>query len=130
MLRSLIEMTQCLIVDCRKDSRKSVGHLLEPYGFNVAQAESNDEALSMCKSEMPDMILLSDQPGPEDTSRFLQRLKSAANRSGGHPVVLMCADKADEETIGAAIWNGAADCLVQPFDQAVLESKLKQFGFA
>lgn len=130
MLRSLIEMTQCLIVDCRRESRSRVGNLLEPYGFDIAQAENNDEAISMCKAEMPDMILLSDQPGPADTSRFLQRLKTAAGRAGGAPVVLMCADRADEETIGAAIWNGAADCLVQPFDGAILESKLKQFGFA
>ena len=130
MLRSLMDMTQCLIVDRRRESRKRVGQLLEPYGFDVAQAETNDEALSMCKADMPDMILLSDQPGTENTSRFLQRLKSAASRAGENPVVLMCADKADEETIGAAIWNGAADCLVQPFDRAILDTKLKQFGFA
>lgn len=123
-------MTQCLIVDSKTESRARVGDLLEPYGFDVAQAKSNEEALMMCEADMPDMILLSDDPGPENTSKFLRRLKSTASRKGDEPVVLMCTESADEENIGSAIWAGAADCLVQPFDRAVLEMKLKRFGFA
>ncbi|MGI9483719.1 MAG: response regulator [Hyphomicrobiales bacterium] len=130
MLRSLIDMTHCLIVDGRKESRTRVEDLLTPFGFDIEQAESNEEALSICSSAMPDMIFLSDQAGPRDTFRFLKRLKATARRRGDSPVVLMCADSADEEFIGSAIWNGAADCLMQPFDQAVLEDKLKRFGFA
>ncbi|MGI9370956.1 MAG: response regulator [Hyphomicrobiales bacterium] len=123
-------MTQCLIVDTETESRARVGDLLEPYGFDISQAKSNDEALSICEADMPDMILLSDGPGPENTSRFLRRLKSTASRKGDDPIVLMCTESADEENIGSAIWAGAADILVQPFDQAILEMKLKRFGFA
>lgn len=130
MLRSLIDMTNCLIVDGRRENRTRVESLLAPFGFDVAQAESNEEALTICNAAMPDMIFLSDRPGPKDTFRFLKRLKAAARRRGNNPVVLMCSETADETLIGSAIWNGAADCLVQPFDKAILEAKLKRFGFA
>ena len=79
---------------------------------------------------MPDMILVADAAGPRQTSALLMHLKAAARRHGRDPVILYCVDDHDPANIGAAIVHGASDCILKPFDGAILENKLKQFGLA
>jgi len=119
-------MTQCLIVESSPDERRQLEHLLSPYGFDLASTHDMNDALDYCRREAPDVVLLADRPGGPDVLGFMLRL----NRLGGRrrPVVLVCAERADAEEVGRAIWAGASDCLVRPFDADVLDTKLRMSG--
>lgn len=119
-------MTQCLIVESSPDERRQLERLLSRYGFDLASTHNLNDALDYCRRETPDVVLLADRPGGPDVLGFIHRL----NRLGGkhRPVVLVCAEGADAKGVGRAIWAGASDCLVQPFDADVLDTKLRMSG--
>jgi two-component system chemotaxis response regulator CheY len=122
----MIDMTQCLIVDSSPCARRKLECLLSPYGFDLAAMTDMDDALDYCRREAPDVVLLADRPGGPDAVGFIRRLRTL--HRGRQPIVLVCADEADAENIGRAIWAGAADCLVRPFDAEVLDAKLRMSG--
>ena len=47
-----------LIVDDEKDIRMLVAGILQDEGYNVLEAGNSDEALSLYKSERPDLVIL------------------------------------------------------------------------
>ncbi len=119
-------MKKCLIVDDSRDDRQIAFVFLKGLGFEVLEATNSDAALSMCRLAMPDCILIDHKPPQLDGLDFLTRLQRI--RGGDHPTVFFCSGSADAETMGAAIWRGAAECLIKPFDADLLRFKLKQAG--
>jgi len=88
-----------------------------------------EEALSLCEQNMPDVILVDSDMAKMDGMQFLERL--AALRRARHsepPVILFCLDTKDVETMGKAVWNGATECLLKPYDADILDFKLQQSG--
>jgi len=119
-------MTQCLIVEMSPHERQHLEHMLSRYGFDLASTNDMDDALDYCRRERPDVVLLADRPGGPDALGFIRRL--ARLRGNRRPVVLVCAETADAENVGRAIWAGASDCLLRPFDADVLDAKLRMSG--
>lgn len=99
---------------------------MQRFGFRIATAVDGDEALSLCRASMPDLILLDHVMPRMDGLEFLKRLQRM--RGGDRPVVLFCSGQSDSETLSTAIWEGAAECLVKPFDAELLAFKLQQVG--
>jgi two-component system chemotaxis response regulator CheY len=126
MFEGSFDMTHCLIVDHCETERARVQDMLSAYKFDVDVAAGADEALAKCRGVMPDMIVMSESLGGMDAFDFIKRVRRA--RCGREPVVLVYADQAEAGHIGRAIWEGASECLVKPFDADVLEGKLKQVG--
>ena len=124
--RGYFDMTQCLIVEGTGESARYLKSLLSVYGFDLEGAANANEALEKCHAGMPDVILLPEQLPDMEASAFIKRLRRAGK--GAEPAVFLCADKADSERIGKAIWEGASDYLIEPFDAEVLDAKLKQAG--
>lgn len=120
-----IDMTQCLIVDACKAERARIQNMLEPYEFDLDEARGAGEALAKCRSTMPDMIMMSESLADMDAFDFIKRVRKSTRRA---PVVLVYSDDADPQHIGRAIWEGASECLMQPFDAGVLDNKLRQVG--
>jgi two-component system chemotaxis response regulator CheY len=118
-------MIQCLVVDHDTAERRSVSGLLASYGFRLTEADNADGALRHCRTHTPDVIVVSDRIGMAEQD-FIRR----ARQSGRHkrPVVLVYTGGNDTDRIGRAILDGAAECLVKPFDRELLEFKLKQVG--
>jgi len=99
---------------------------MERVGFRVTQASSAEAALSTCRDEMPEIILLDHNLPRLDGLEFL---KSLRRMSGGEkPIVFFCTNSTEAELVGSAIWEGAAECLIKPFDADLLMFKLKQTG--
>ena len=121
-----IDMTQCLIVDRCEAERSRIRGLLEPYDFDLEVADGAGDALEKCRSGMPDMIMMSDRLGDMSAFEFIKKVRRAGRGSG--PVLLVYADQAKPSQIGRAIWEGANECLMQPFDADVLDGKLRQVG--
>ena len=119
-------MTQCLIVEATPDDRHRLEDLLEPYGFAVDASETAEAALSQCRRWAPDVVLLPQRLKSMDVVAFLRLLRRQSGRRS--PVVLLVGDTNDANDIGRAIWEGASECLMKPFDADVLDLKLRQAG--
>ena len=119
-------MTNCLIVDMCKNERHRVSDMLSAYGFDLDQAEDAGQALAKCRSAMPDMIMMSERRSDMSAFDFIKRIRRAQNENA--PIVLVYSEEADPSHIGRAIWEGASECLVQPFDADVLDDKLRLVG--
>ena len=119
-------MTQCLIVEADPDDRLRLESLLAPYGFSVDAAETAQAALDRCRRWAPDVVLLPQALHSMNLLAFLRLLRRQAGRRA--PVVLLVGDTGDATEIGRAIWEGASECLMKPFDADVLDLKLRQAG--
>ncbi|WP_342641918.1 response regulator [Rhodoligotrophos ferricapiens] len=121
-------MTHCLIIADAAGDRHELVSMLNAHGFTVEFAPSPEQALLACRRSRPDLIMLPDTMPSMSSVEFLHRLRRTG--AGGDPAVLICASDANAASIGQAIWEGAAECLVQPFDADILNFKLRQVGFA
>jgi two-component system, chemotaxis family, chemotaxis protein CheY len=119
-------MTQCLIVEATPDDRRRLEDLLAPYGFAVAASETAQAALVECRRWAPDLVLLPHKLESMEIVGFLRLLRRQAGRRA--PIVLLVGDTGDAAEIGRAIWEGASECLMKPFDADVLDLKLRQAG--
>ena len=122
-------MKKCLVLNDNKDSRNRTCGYLSAYNFDVDLMSDGEEALSLCEQKMPDVIIVDTGTSTMDGLQFLERLSILRRaRRSDEPVILFCLDKTDIETMGKAVWNGAAECLVKPFDADILDFKLQQSG--
>ena len=119
-------MTQCLIVEATPDDRHRLEDLLAPYGFTVDASETAQAALDQCRRWAPDLVLLPQTLRSMDAIAFLRLLRRQTGRRA--PIVLLLGDTGDAKEIGRAIWEGASECLLKPFDADVLDLKLRQAG--
>lgn len=119
-------MKKCLIVDDSRKDRQIAARYLRRFGFQVKHAKDGNEGLDICRQHMPDVILVDHEMPNVDGLEFIKRLKKT--RGGRHAVVLFCSAGRDTNALGSAIWQGAAECLVKPFDADLLDFKLQQVG--
>lgn len=125
-VEGVFDMTQCMIVAGTKDEHKRLMDMFSVYGFDLTSAANANEALEQCGSEMPDVIILPENLEDMDTVAFIKQVRRSDN--GHKTAVFLCSKEADSEKIGRAIWEGASDFLIAPFDAEVLDRKLKQVG--
>jgi two-component system chemotaxis response regulator CheY len=118
-------MTRCLIIEGRSTDDQQLATMLEAYGFEVERAQLPEQALMLCRQRMPDFLVMPATMRSMSGALFLKSLKRAR---GGSPAVLVYADGESPAVIGQAIWEGAAECLFQPFDADILDFKLRQIG--
>ncbi|VAV91951.1 hypothetical protein MNBD_ALPHA08-1227 [hydrothermal vent metagenome] len=125
-VEGVFDMTQCMIVAGTKDEHKRLVDMFSVYGFDLTSAANANEALDQCGTVMPDVIVLPENLQDMDVVAFIKQLRRAKN--GDQAAVFLCSQEADSEKIGRAIWEGASDFLIAPFDAEVLDRKLKQVG--
>ncbi len=119
-------MTTCLIVDDSKVVRKLARRIVEPFGFEISEAEDGKQALDQCLASMPDFILL-DWHMPVMTGiEFIRHLR--ASPGGDVPKVVFCTTENDYNRILEAIQAGANEYMMKPFDEEILKGKLAQVG--
>ncbi len=128
MFGRVTDITRCMVIQGLGEDRNRTINLLQDLGFDVSGSRTMDEALCEIEVRVPEIILLDARADARKTSAAVMRLKEAARRRGKSPSILMCAETADPSEISAAIVHGASECLVKPFDDAILENKLKQCG--
>lgn len=128
MFGRVTDMTRCLVIETRSDERSRTVDLLQDLGFDVTGSESIDDAICTVQAKAPEVILIEQQANARQTSTALLRIREAARRQDKQPLILVCTEAPDPAAIGAAIIHGASECLIKPFDDAILENKLKQCG--
>ena len=119
-------MKSCLIVDDSKVIRKVARHILEMLEFQVSEAVDGDEALTMCASEKPDVILLDWNMPVMSGMDFLRAYRASVPQAGAK--VIFCTTENGIGHIKAAIDAGADEYVMKPFDRETLENKLQIVG--
>ena len=116
----------CLVVDDSKVIRKVARHILESMAFSVEEAADGQEALTFCRGNRPDVILLDWNMPVMSGIEFLEKLRQMSN--GGHPKVVFCTTENDMAHIQRAMQAGANEYIMKPFDSEIIESKFQQVG--
>ncbi|WP_084420927.1 response regulator [Henriciella litoralis] len=119
-------MKTCLIVDDSRVVRKVAGRIIQDLKFDVREAGDGAEALTACREDMPDAILLDWSMPVMNGLDFLRALRR--ERGGDKPTVVFCSTENDAEYIGEAMRSGANEFIMKPFDADIIESKFAEAG--
>jgi two-component system chemotaxis response regulator CheY len=121
-------MKTCLVVDDSKVIRKVARHILETLDFAVSEAGDGREAMDVCLTRLPDVILLDWNMPVMSGMDFLRALRES--NLAPKPKVVFCTTENGMAHIRAAIEAGADEYVMKPFDRETLESKLQIVGVA
>jgi len=119
-------MKSCLIVDDSTVIRKVARQILESLDFEIAEAENGREALDACYAHMPDVILADWNMPLMGGLGFLRMLRSHVG--GEAPKVVVCTTEHNPDDIVRAMQAGANECVMKPFDRAILADKFAAVG--
>ncbi len=119
-------MKSGLIVDPCPSMRVACQTLLAHYDFDVRAVDNGAEAIRQCRINPPDFILLSSVMPDMGGLEFLCNLRQSER--GRRAAVLFCSANRSAAAMGLAIYKGAGECLIKPFDADLLDFKLRQIG--
>lgn len=119
-------MKTCLIVDDSAVIRKVARSILEKLDFSTNEACDGQEALDICKQNMPDAVLLDWNMPVMDGIEFLNALRREIG--GSHPKVVFCTTENDIDKIMNALRSGANEYIMKPFDLEIVKRKFEEVG--
>jgi adenylate cyclase len=112
-----------LIVDDNETNRDILRTRLGPQGYELLEAADGDEALTIVRQQLPDLILLDVMMPKIDGVEVCRRLKSDADLP--FIAIILVTAKADTKDIVAGLEAGADEYLTKPVDQAALVARVK-----
>ena len=108
-----------LVVDDEPHIHKMLGILLDVENFKIAESASGKQAIRMCASVKPDLLLLDlglpDMDGKE--------VITAVREWSQVPIIILSVSSSDDE-ITAALNMGANDYVTKPFNVGVLMARI------
>jgi CheY-like chemotaxis protein len=117
-------MREIMIVEDEEDLISILGTVLNDEGYNVSKASSAEEALLLCESARPDLILSDIKMGKMDGFDLLEALKQNDGFKRIPFVFLTSLDEAQSRKKGLQL--GAVAYITKPFDiDDLLELVLK-----
>jgi two-component system chemotaxis response regulator CheY len=119
-------MKHCLIVDDSAVIRKVARRILETLSFRISEAEDGEQALTLCRADMPDAVLLDWNMPIMDGYDFLRTLRQMPG--GKRPKVVFCTTENDIAHIAKAMRAGADEYIMKPFDRDIVEAKFHEVG--
>jgi len=119
-------MKTCMIVDDSSVIRKVARRILEGLEFEVMEAEDGEQALELCRRQLPTAILLDWNMPRMDGYEFLRMLRRLPGGDG--PKVVFCTTENDVAHIARALHAGANEYIMKPFDKDIVEAKLQEVG--
>jgi twitching motility two-component system response regulator PilH len=115
-----------LVVDDSPTERHFLSEVLMGAGYQVSQCDSGEQAVSMSKALLPDLILMDVvMPGLNGFQATRQISKDAATK---HIPVIICTTKSQETDKIWAMRQGARDYLVKPVNASDLLEKISRLG--
>ena len=119
-------MKTCMIVDDSSVIRKVARRILEGLEFEVMEAEDGEQALDLCRRQLPNAILLDWNMPRMDGYEFLRMLRRLPGGDG--PKVVFCTTENDVAHIARALHAGANEYIMKPFDKEIVEAKFQEVG--
>ena len=118
---------RALIVDDSRAIRKLLQRMIEPLGFECAQAEHGEDALAQLDPANPPDVVLVDWNMPVMDGLALVKAIRAI-RGFAEMTVLMVSSESDPGKMMKALLAGADDYLVKPVSQEIISEKLGVLG--
>ena len=112
--------SKILVIDDEAQIRKMLGIFLTASDFAVEEGESGKQAVRMCGSVKPDLVLLDLGLPDMDGKEVITKIREWSQV----PIVILSVRAMDEEVI-AALEAGADDYIVKPFNAGVLAARIK-----
>lgn len=119
-------MSTCLVVDDSKVVRMVARKMLEDLKFDVEEAEDGEQAIDICRRDMPASILLDWNMPIMNGIDFLDDLR--AMKGVKQPIVVFCTSENNTASMKEAMKKGADEYIMKPFDRDIIESKFRQVG--
>ena len=119
-------MKTCLVVDDSSVIRKVARRILEGLEFQILEAEDGEQALDVCKRQLPEAILLDWNMPKMDGYEFLRMLRRLPGGDG--PKVVFCTTENDVAHIARALHAGANEYIMKPFDKEIVAAKFQEVG--
>jgi two-component system, chemotaxis family, chemotaxis protein CheY len=119
-------MRTCLVVDDSTVVRKIARRILEELQFQIIEAEDGEQALEVCKRQLPEAILLDWNMPVMDGYEFLGNLRRLPG--GDAPKVVFCTTENDIDHISRALAAGANEYIMKPFDKDIISAKFAEVG--
>ena len=116
----------CLIVDDSRMVRRVAGRIIRELDFEPSEAENGEDAMAMCRMDMPDAILLDWNMPIMDGLSFIKHLRKSPG--GDKPIVVFCTAERDVHKITTALDAGADEYVMKPFDSDIIRSKFFEAG--
>jgi two-component system alkaline phosphatase synthesis response regulator PhoP len=112
-----------VVVDDEEDIVELLTFNLTKEGYDVSSASTGEEALSLARTESPDLILLDLMLPGMDGLEVARRLKGEPSTKN-IPIVMLTA-KGEESDIVTGLELGADDYITKPFSRKVLVARLR-----
>ena len=113
-----------LVVDDESSNRKVIRDMLEPLGFSVREAVSEDEALDHFSRFHPDVVMTNLMIPDARGIDLIRRLRS--EQTGDGPVIMVISGKVEPEVRELVREAGADDYLIKPVSLDAVLDRLKQ----
>lgn len=117
-------MPNILIVDDNVDMLDTLEHLFRFYEFEVFRAENGQEALEVCKTVYPDIILLDALMPVMNGFETIKKLKQST-KTRDIPVIFLSANYVEDEHRVLGFELGADDYILKPFNAKELITRVK-----
>ena len=118
-----------LVVDDSRASRSALHRILANVGFDVLEAEHGGRALTLMHAERAIELVLVDWHMPVmDGVALIQAIRKE-QRWAMLPIVMVSAE-VDQKQIARAVFAGADEYVMKPFDGPMLIGKLRLLGIA
>ena len=116
----------CYVVDASLMVRRVAARIIRDLGYEVEDAKTGSEALSLAGLRRPDVVL-TDWNGPDmRADALIEGLRAV---EGGSSIrVILCTAERDPERIRQALAAGADEYIIKPFDAEIVESKFRLAG--
>ena len=119
---------KALVVDDSRAMRRIIAKLLVELGFEVLEAGSGLEALTLAEKTDGLSLVLLDWNMPELNGREVLERMRADERTADLPI-MMVTTESEMEQVEVALSAGASEYLMKPFDHQALLEKLLLLGF-
>ena len=121
-------MKRCMIVDNSSVIRKVAGRILNSHDLIVVEASTGGDALSMCSSELPDIVVV-DARLPDMAADDLIRRITTLDPDFA-PQIVVCMTEFDVGAIMRARRAGAKGHMMKPFNRTQLLERFRELDLA
>jgi len=115
-----------LVIGSEHALRGSLCRWLAGFGFDSVAVDDDEDGLAQVAALRPTLVVMATANAGDATIAVLARAVEAAGTATGP--VFLCVGEGDPGGLGRAVAEGAAECLVAPFDAEMLHFKLELSG--